>query len=315
MLVMRVVASSTTGRGKRFTVYLAMVTVLAATAGAFWFVVRSDAADAQYIDIARAGRAPAEPTKVGTYSWDCGRNEERHLNTANVVTVPGVPGPTHHVHDYIGNLATDVNSTVEGLANGETTCANGDRSTYFWPVLRTGVRAGAAGHGEIQTPASVTLTLYGSPTGPVVPMPRFLRATVGDARAATNPMGLDRPTWTCASEPQRRTEKYPLCPPGDQVVRVFDFPSCWDGMHADSADHRGHLVFPDAAGFCPAGTFAVPRLKITIGYARPGGTAYAIDTFPEQRNSPITDHAFFVNLMPEQLMAMIVGCLNTGKKC
>lgn len=315
MPVMHVVASSTTGRGMRFTVCLAVVTVLAATAGAFWVVVRSDAADPQYVDISRAGAAPPEPTKVGTYTWDCGRNEERHLNTANVVVVPGVPGPPHHVHDYVGNLATDVGSTVDSLATGETTCANGDRSTYFWPVLRTGIRAGAPGHGEIQTPASVTLTVYGSPTGPVVPMPRFLRATVGDARAATHPAGQERPVWTCTSAPERRTEKYPLCPDGDQVLRVFDFPSCWDGMHIDSPDHRSHLVFADAAGACPVGTFAVPRLKITIGYARPAGTAYAIDSFPEQRQSPITDHAFFVNLMPEPLMAMIVGCINTGKKC
>jgi hypothetical protein len=269
-----------------------------------------------YVDIAHAGPAPPEPAPTaGTYAWSCGRNAEGHRNTANVVAAPGVAGPVHHVHDYVGNVSTDVHSTDASLAAAGTTCANGDRSTYYWPVLRTGARAGGDVHGAIAEPVAVTLALYGNPASPVVAMPRLLRGATGDARNATHDAGLGRPTWTCGSTPQRRTDRYPLCPAGDEVVRVFDFPSCWDGRRTDSQGHRAHLVFPAAGGPCPGGTFAVPRLRVTVAYARPDGDRFAIDAFPDQRNSAVTDHAFFVNLMPEPLMGRVVRCLNTGISC
>src|SRR4051794_540381 len=45
--------------------------------------------------------APAAGASTGSFTWDCGRNEEGHLNTANVVVTPRAPGPAHHVHDYV----------------------------------------------------------------------------------------------------------------------------------------------------------------------------------------------------------------------
>ncbi|MDQ7906386.1 DUF1996 domain-containing protein [Phytohabitans sp. ZYX-F-186] len=269
---------------------------------------------AGYVEISAVPPAPADPA-TRAYTWSCGRNEEGHRNTANLVVVPGVPGPPHHVHEYVGNLSTDVDSTDASLAAATTSCPNGDLSTYYWPVLRTGARAGESRHGEIVGPVAVTLTAYGNPVSPVVAMPPLLRGTVGDANTATTPIGQATRSWTCSGTPERRTDRYPLCPPGDRVVRVFDFPSCWDGRRADSLNHRAHLTFPAANGSCPAATFAVPRLRLTVEYPRPDGDRFAIDAFPPQRNAPQTDHAFFVNLMPEQLMARVVGCLNTGAEC
>ncbi|WP_233197057.1 hypothetical protein [Verrucosispora sp. ts21] len=49
---------------------------------------------------------PAVGAATGSYTWDCGRNENGHRNTVNVVSAPGYPGPAHHVHDYVGNLST-----------------------------------------------------------------------------------------------------------------------------------------------------------------------------------------------------------------
>lgn len=60
-----------------------------------------------------------------------------------VEPVPGgLPGRggsngAHHVHDYVGSLTTNGSSTDESLATGGTTCRLGDRSAYFWPVLRS----------------------------------------------------------------------------------------------------------------------------------------------------------------------------------
>lgn len=269
---------------------------------------------ADYVEIADAPFAPAMPA-TRAYTWSCGRNEEGHRNTANLVVAPGVAGPPHHVHEYVGNLSTDVDSTDDSLARAATSCPNGDRSTYYWPVLRTGARAGQSTHGAIAEPVAVTLTAFGSPAGPVVAMPRRLRGAVGDANTVTTPTGQATRAWTCSGTPERRTDRYPLCDRGQRVARVFDFPSCWDGRRLDSENHRAHLVFPAATGACAPGTFAVPRLRITVEYPRPDGDRFAIDAFPPQRNSPRTDHAFFVNLMPDPLMAQVVRCLNTGDGC
>jgi hypothetical protein len=270
-------------------------------------VLRHDPLGPDYVNIADVTARPAV-AGTGSFTWDCGRNERGHRNTANVVVTPGKAGPAHHVHDYVGNLSVDVGSTVKSLAEGDTSCANGDRSTYYWPVLRL------AG-GAVQVPVSLTLTYYGNVRSPVVEMPRLLRGAVGDAYAFTNGGARAEPVWSCSGSPDRRTTRYPICPGGERVLRVFDFPSCWDGRRTDSSDHRAHLVFPQPGGGCPISTFAVPRLEIVVAYAIGKDTRYRIDAFHAQRHSPLTDHAFFVNLMPGALMREIVRCLNTGQIC
>nr|BFE77047.1 hypothetical protein GCM10020092_103480 [Actinoplanes digitatis] len=74
-------------------------------------------------------------------------------------------------------------------------------------------------------------------------------------------------------------------------------------------------MFPAPGGGCPISTFAVPHLRIVVAYDIAKGTRYRIDSFEAQRHSPLTDHAFFVNLMPSALMREIVRCLNAGRVC
>ena len=64
------------------------------------------------------------------------QRRRRHRNSDNFITSPGVSNAAHHTHDYVGNLSTDGNSTNESLAAAGTTCRFGDKSTYFWPVIR-----------------------------------------------------------------------------------------------------------------------------------------------------------------------------------
>nr|BFE88261.1 hypothetical protein GCM10020093_108620 [Planobispora longispora] len=73
---------------------------------------------------------------AGSFVSRCGRNQNGHRNSDNFIVAPGVTNGAHHVHDYVGNLSTDAFSTDASLAAAGTTCAFGDRSTYFWPVLR-----------------------------------------------------------------------------------------------------------------------------------------------------------------------------------
>ncbi|MGV9311638.1 DUF1996 domain-containing protein [Streptomyces sp. NPDC003691] len=301
-------------------------------------IVASRPADAQdgppdgaYLSAAALPEAVPEPrpgpdAATGSWTVECGRNERGHYNTDNVVTSPGLVGGAHHTHDYVGNTTTDARSTDASLAAGSTTCAGGtDRSTYFWPVLRRLDREGADARahgggkhgntGEILVPASVRIEYRGHPYSRVLPHPAGLRMITGDPVAATTTDENVRARWGCSDRPGRFTTKYPRCSEGSELTRTLTFPSCWNGLHPDSDNHRSHIVHPAASGACPPATFPVPELRITLAYDRPDGRQFAVDSFPEQRRDPRTDHAMYVGSLPEKVRAEMAGCINEGRHC
>ena len=287
-------------------------------------------ANGDYVDITTvpAGAATPAPTpdaSTGSFTEHCGDNANgQHRNADNVIADPQQPGGAHHTHDYVGNLSTNAFSTDDTLAAAGTTCANGDKSTFYWPVLRVlgeqdtdanAVGGGQDGNlGKIITPA-VDIRFTGSPVSQVIPAPEFLREVIGDPKALTDGLGTTRPQWTCTGYADRVTDLYPLCPSGSQVMRIFDFPSCWDGRSLDSTSHHAHLMSPAANGVCPHATFPVPQLRITLTYPVPAGSQYAIDTFPDQQRSPLTDHADFIDVMTDAEQNQIVSCVNSGRNC
>jgi hypothetical protein len=285
-----------------------------------------------FIDIRQVAPNVKQPrsgrnASTGTFSVQCGRNEQGQHNSDNVIVAPGVVNGAHHVHDYVGNVSTSGASTNDSLAAAGTTCTDGDQSTYYWPVLRTLGKVGPDANqdgggkdgnvGKILTAASVQITYKGNPTSKVVAMPRFLRIITGDAKAATNGPANANAKWTCTGFENRVTTKYPLCPQGSKLVRLAEFQSCWDGKNTDSANHRSHIVFqlPDGSGRCPKSTVAVPKLTIKLEYNVPPGRSFALDGFPEQLHNPITDHNDFIDVMPDSLMAQAANCINTGQRC
>ncbi|WP_405442813.1 DUF1996 domain-containing protein [Streptomyces avidinii] len=288
-------------------------------------------AASDYVDIRDVPRVPAAAPapgpegSAGSMVVECGRNEQGHYNEDNLVVSPGLLGGAHHTHAYVGNLSTNAMSTAASLDAAATSCTGGDRSTYYWPVLRRPDRPGArphegsAGHGnvgEILPEASVVVEYRGNPVSKVVAMPRFLRGMTGDAVAYTAADDADvRARWGCSGSPDRATTRYPRCPAGDRVTRTLVFPSCWNGLDTVGATHRSHLRFPAANGVCPKDTFPVPELRLSLAYDVPPGLKVALDSFPEQRHSPKTDHAMFVNAMTDRQMAVVVGCLNEGRAC
>ncbi|MFI6683716.1 DUF1996 domain-containing protein [Streptomyces sp. NPDC050485] len=291
--------------------------------------VRSDFVDIRSVRPNVSTPAPGGGASTGTFTSDCGRNQNGKRNPDNVIVAPGVSNGAHHMHDYVGNQATDAFSSDNDLANGGTSCRNqGDKSTYYWPVVRilnngndTDVNAAGGGKdknvGKIQTPAQVTIALAGSPVSKVTAMPRFLRIITGDAKAFTNGNANANASWSCTGfENRQLKDKYPLCPQGSQVVRTFKFQSCWDGKNTDSANHRTHVAFADKRGACPAGFQAIPQLVQRIVYSLPAKAgAFAVDSFPEQLHKPVTDHGDFINVFSDQLMGKAVNCINTGRSC
>ncbi|MEU9302018.1 DUF1996 domain-containing protein [Streptomyces sp. NPDC048269] len=289
-------------------------------------------ARSDFVDITRIRpnvRAPGASAgaSTGSFSSQCGRNENGHFNPDNVIVAPGVSNGAHHMHDYVGNKSTDAFSTNDSLAKAGTTCGNGDLSSYYWPVLRLrdgkaekDAKAPGGGQdanvGTILRPKQVTITFKGSPVGKVKAMPRFLRIITGDAKAFANGNANANASWSCTGfENRQLKDKYPVCPKGSDVVRTFTFQSCWDGRNTDSANHRTHVAFPDKSGRCPKGFSAIPQLVQRITYGVAPGARFAVDSFPEQLHKPVTDHDDFINVMPDRLMATAVGCINGGRTC
>ncbi|MFD8227975.1 DUF1996 domain-containing protein [Streptomyces massasporeus] len=288
-----------------------------------------------FVDITKvAPNVPARPrdgrnASKGAFKTRCGVNAEGRHNSDNVIVAPGVGNGAHHTHDYVGAIGVDAFTTDDTLAAAGTTCGNGDRSTYYWPVLRdrSGIEeadadkpgGGAEGNiGRILTPTSASLTFVGSPRGKVVAMPRFLRIITGDAKANANGGANANAAWSCTGFENRvqLKDKYPICPAGSELVRTERFQSCWDGRNTDSANHRSHVAFADARGRCPAGFKAVPQLVQRLTYSGlAGSTSFAVDSFPESLHKPVTDHGDFINAMPERLMKKAVACINSGRRC
>ncbi len=286
---------------------------------------RNDFVDITDVEPRLGEPEPTDDASTGSFVSDCGRPLEQLRNSDNWIVAPGKVNGAQHMHDYVGNVATDAFTEEEDLVEGETTCALGDASTYFWPALRDVTRIGDdenadgggldGNEGRILRPAQVVLQFRGNPAAPVEAMPPLLRAITGDAKAATNGEENARAQWTCRGFEDRFTDRYPLCPDGSRLLRVLDFPSCWDGRNIDSEDHRSHIAFPESDGECPGDTVPVPALRMVLAYDVPEGRRFALDGFPDQRHDPRTDHADFTNVMPPELMEAVVECINSGRRC
>ncbi|MER6547988.1 DUF1996 domain-containing protein [Streptomyces sp. NPDC001250] len=273
----------------------------------------------------------------GSFTSDCGVNANGLFNSDNVIVAPGVSNGAHHFHDYVGNQGNNAFASDDDLAKAGTSCADqGDKSSYYWPVLRlqNGTQERDAGSpgggtegnaGQIVTPGQVTLTFEGNPRGTVTAMPRLLRIITGDAKAFVNGPGNANASWSCTGyEDRQLKDKYPLCPAGSDVVRTFRFQSCWDGRNIDSANHRTHVAFTAPDGSCPAGFRAIPQLVQRLVYdvrapsLKDGGRTvplFAVDSFPEQLHKPVTDHGDFINVFDDALMREMVDCINSGRTC
>ncbi|MBQ0985268.1 DUF1996 domain-containing protein [Streptomyces sp. F63] len=296
-----------------------------------------------FVDITKVQpNVQAKPRKTGkastgTFTVECGVNENKIFNTDNLIVAPGVDNGAHHTHDYVGNQGVDAFASNDDLANAETSCSEqGDKSSYYWPVLRVqdGTQefdakqqgGGLEGNvGRILAADKAEIQYVGSPTGKVVAMPKFLRIITGDAKAFTNGTANANAHWSCTGfeDKVQLTDKYPICPQGSSVVRSFAFQSCWDGQNIDSANHRAHVDFADADGNCRNGFKAIPQLTMRLVYDVPAPVIkngqvknpYAVDGFPEQLHKPITDHDDFINVMDEDLMDEVVDCVNGGRPC
>ncbi len=259
----------------------------------------------------------------GSASVDCGVSD--HNNSDNFIAAPGKRNGAQHVHDYVGNTSTNANSNDGSLNAAGTSCANGDKSTFYWPVLRDlngqGPDVGQDGGskdgnvGSILKPTSVEISYHGHGDKPVQPLPSNLKIITGNAKAKVQDGKNANAKYTCTGFTDRVTDKYPICPAGSHLQRVLDFPSCWDGQNLDSKDHISHTAFPDEKGNCQDGFEPIPALHEVLTYDQPAGKAFSIDSFPDNQHDPTTDHGDFENVSTPGQAEAAANCINKNQKC
>ncbi len=205
-----------------------------------------------------------------------------------------------HLHRFYGNTLVDESTDTESLYTlGESTC-QGNRlnmSAYWIPALlaptydqSTGERLqDANGEPAWQVVPAVVgnddeaheIFYYSAGVDDlqaIQPLPAGLRMIAG---TNTTLPGEEQDSsiarWHCqswesddATNPQF-SATIPECEEPDRVRMDIFFPSCWDGVNLDSADHRSHMAYPvtenSALGtHCPE-SHPVPVVRVSYHYA------------------------------------------------
>ncbi|MET7424646.1 DUF1996 domain-containing protein [Dactylosporangium sp. NPDC005555] len=182
----------------------------------------------------------------------------------------GLPGASHS-HTFMGNTTTNANTTLASLQAGGTACITpGDKSAYWMPTLLN--------NGVAVQPVDRQVIYYKSGVldwRSVRPMPAGLRYVVGSP-SSTLDQFKNHPGAVEGFECGDLTRQWDIpanCTPGSQLNVRFQAPSCWDGLHLDSPDHKAHMAYP-VVGVCPSShPVAVNMIEFKMAWPVSGNMA------------------------------------------
>lgn len=228
------------------------------------------------------------------------------------IVFPGQPGASHN-HTFLGNTTTDAHSTTETLlaaGSGATSClAPDDLSAYWFPTLFDGDQA--------VTPIGRQVVYYKSGVldyTSVLPFPQGLRFVVGDPMATREefreaPGAVEG--WECGDS--YHNWDFPTnCPEGTQLNVRYQAPSCWDGVHLDSADHKSHMAYPVDGACAGSHPVPVPMLEFKIAFPADGDVS---DVRLASGRGFSWHYDFFNAWDPPTLEALVEHCINGGLQC
>ena len=254
--------------------------------------------------LAAAGPASAadEPPRVPYHEMHANCTVNHSLSDDPIV-FPGLPGASHN-HSFVGNPTTNANSTPQSLVGGTTSCEDTlDASGYWFPTLLQ--------RGVPLQPDKPTV-YYKSDVRDyrtVKPFPAGFKLLVGDVR--TPDAAHFQGNWQCTG--YRGNDIPSSCPSGSSLQVRLTAPSCWDGVHLDTADHKSHMAWP-VNGACPADhPVPLPMLEIKLPYplrnGDTGGLAYS-------SGASYSFHYDFMNGWDPARQAYLVSyCINGGRQC
>lgn len=248
---------------------------------------------------------PAPVAHAGTDSFHtmCGMTKAAMDDPIVYFNQPGAS----HLHDFFGNTTTNASSTLATLLRGGTSCnLSADTAAYWVPAL-------ISPRGTVVVPDRVSSYYFKGDVGnaAIAPFPTGLKIVAG---GDTN--NLKVAGYAC-------TEGMPIssiplnCGRHAQMRAVVVFPSCWDGRHTDSSDHRSHMAYPTGRG-CPRGySIRVPKLVIHVRYPVSNGEGYWLSSDAGYHTTNgMSLHADYFNAWNQTVLTQLVqGCLNGVGRC
>jgi hypothetical protein len=225
------------------------------------------------------------------------------------IVFPGLPGASHS-HTFMGNNSTNAMSTLQSLQSGGTSCITpGDKTGYWMPTLLNGDTA-------VQ-PVGRQVIYYKSGVidyRSVRPSPPGLRYLVGSPTATRDefrnaPGAVEG--WECGDS--AFNWDFPAsCPAGTQLNIRMQAPSCWDGIHLDTPDHKSHMAYP-VLGVCPTShPVAVPMIEFKMAFPVSGN----MSNVRLSSGRGYSFHYDFYNVWDQPTLAALVRhCINGGLQC
>ena len=241
-----------------------------------------------------------------------------HYAMNDPIVFPGQPGMSH-MHTFYGNTSTVADSTISSLsAASPSSCGRGmgasDLSAYWVPSL---MKKNADGTSSVVKTEQLNTVYYrraGGGMGPgVQPFPKGLRMIAGDAKA-TSDQPLSVVHWDCGDGGLESPHMYACAGgPSAPVHAALVFPSCWDGVHLDSADHKSHMAYAAPDGTCPADhPVSLPEVTLEIDFIGiAGGPDYYLAS-----GGIYSFHGDFIADWDNQVQnALVASCLNIPHEC
>jgi len=311
-------------------------------------------------------RTSVQPDPVSDNSWrgifriNC---DFAHASYNDPIVFPGEENAAH-LHRFYGNMLTDHTSTNESLfTSGESTCQGNllNRSSYWVPSLLAPKYDQITGERELDSNGDPAWQMVPAVVGnddeaheifyysagvddleSIQPIPVGLRIIAGDHMGQP---GMEQDTsivrWHCqtwesddSSNPQF-SSSIPECYAPDRLRMDIFFPSCWNGVDLDSADHKSHMAYPVNNGgpngtVCPD-THPIALVRPSFHYAfgvKPEvydpqtlssmGWKLASDMYTANDDNPggMSLHGDWVNAWhPEAMQALLDNCIKQELDC
>ena len=253
-----------------------------------------------------AAAEPAPPTRMDlrgvNFVSACGFS---HRAPDDPIVHPGRPGRSHD-HSFVGSRSTNAFSTLASLRSRGTSCMrSADTAAYWMPTLFVDGKAVVPNHAQIY---------YRRKTiAPVRAFPPGLKMIAGDA-TARHPQPRRVTFWNCGiAGGVQPSATVPTCPDSRRrALRLHvSFPSCWDGVGLDSADHQSHVAYA-TRGRCPrTHPVELPAITLIFRYAVTGAGEVELAS-----GGQFSAHADFFNAWDEaELERLVDGCLNALRHC
>jgi hypothetical protein len=230
-----------------------------------------------------------------------------HRRSDDPIVRPGQPGASHE-HTFLGNPSVDAFTTTESLLAATTTCSvPADKSAYWFPTVFNGDTPVVPDFPQVIYYKSGVID-YTS----VRPFPTGLRFVAGDLNATADEfLRASEAGWECGDS-YHNADIPAYCPPGTQLNVRYQAPSCWDGLHLDSPDHKSHMAYP-VNGRCPTShPVAVPMIEFKMAFPVSGD----MSRVRLSSGRGYSWHYDFFNAWdPATLAALVRHCINGGLQC